>query len=169
MWNVEDNAYDPQKTVAAAHKLIDQENSIAIVGANGTANTAAAFSYVLDQAQVPIIDTYGGDSTWYSPPKPLLFGIQTLYEDQMRVLAKWALKDSYKNIAIVHSDPAAFANIAKAGSDQIKSTSPSTNVMDVAVKFNTTDYVKPVDGDVAGAGRNVDGDLNSSVAGNASG
>src|SRR5438477_2090798 len=144
VWNVEDNADDPQKTVAAAHKLIDQENSIAIVGANGTANTAAAFSYVLDQAQVPIIDTYGGDSTWYSPPKPLLFGIQTLYEDQMRVLAKWALKDSYKNIAIVHSDPAAFANIAKAGSDQIKSTSPSTNVMDVAVKFNTTDYAPVV-------------------------
>src|SRR5438105_2296454 len=95
-WVVEDNAYDPQKTVAAAHKLIDQSSVVAIVGANGTANSAAAFSYVLDQAQVPIIDTYGGAADWYTPAKPLLFGIQVLYEDQARILGKWAVKDGYK-------------------------------------------------------------------------
>lgn len=144
VWNVEDNAFDPQKTVAAAHKLIDQNNVVAIVGANGTANSAAAFAYVLDQAQVPIIDTYGGDANWYSPPKPLLFGIQTLYEDQARVLGKWAVKDGYKNIAFVHSDPAAFVNVAKAGTDQIKSSNPSATVQDVSVKFNTTDYAPVV-------------------------
>lgn len=144
VWNVEDNAFDPQKTVAAAHKLIDQNNVVAIVGANGTANSAAAFAYVLDQAQVPIINTYGGDANWYSPPKPLLFGIQTLYEDQARVLGKWAVKDGYKNIAFVHSDPAAFVNVAKAGTDQIKSSNPSATVQDVSVKFNTTDYAPVV-------------------------
>src|SRR5581483_10382663 len=90
-WIVEDNAYDPQKTVAAAHKLIDQDNVAAIVGANGTANTAATFSYVLDQAQVPIINAYGGDSTWYTPTRPLLFGLQTLYEVQAQILGQWAV------------------------------------------------------------------------------
>jgi len=143
-WIVEDNAYDPQKTVAAAHKLIDQSSVVAIVGANGTANSAAAFSYVLDQAQVPIIDTYGGAADWYTPAKPLLFGIQVLYEDQARILGKWAVKDGYKEIAFVHSDPSAFVNIAKAGTDAIKAANPSANVHDISVKFNTTDYAPVV-------------------------
>jgi len=143
-WVVEDNAYDPQKTVAAAHKLIDQSSVVAIVGANGTANSAAAFSYVLDQAQVPIIDTYGGAADWYTPAKPLLFGIQVLYEDQARILGKWAVKDGYKEIAFVHSDPSAFVNIAKAGTEAIKAANPSANVHDISVKFNTTDYAPVV-------------------------
>lgn len=139
-WQVEDNGYDPQKTVAAAHKLIDQSNVAAIVGANGTANTAATFSYVIDQAQVPIINTYGGDATWYNPAKPLLFGIQALYEDQAKILGKWAAKDGYKDILVVHSDPAAFVNVANNVAPGVKSVNPSATVRDLPVKFNTTDY-----------------------------
>ena len=139
-WVIEDNGYDPQKTVAAAHKLIDQSNVVAIAGANGTANTAAAFSYVLDQAQIPIINTYGGDASWYNPPKPLLFGIQSLYEDQAKILGKWAAKDGYKDILVVHSDPAAFVNVANNVAPGAKSVNPSANVRTLSVKFNTTDY-----------------------------
>ncbi len=139
-WVVEDNAYDPQKTVAAAHKLIDQNNVVAIAGANGTANTAAAFSYVLDQAQVPIINTYGGDATWYTPVKPLLFGAQTLYETQAEILGKWAVKDGYKDILVVHSDPAAFVTVANHVAPGAKAAGSSVNVRDLSVKFNTTDY-----------------------------
>src|SRR5437588_13026086 len=64
-WTVEDNAYDATKTVTAAHKLIDQDGVVAIVAANGTAQTAATFPYVLQQAQVPILNTYGGAAAWY--------------------------------------------------------------------------------------------------------
>ncbi len=42
-WTVEDNAYDATKTVTVAHKLIDQDSVVAIVAANGTAQTAATF------------------------------------------------------------------------------------------------------------------------------
>jgi branched-chain amino acid transport system substrate-binding protein len=139
-WVVEDNAYDPQKTVAAAHKLIDQDNVAAIAGANGTANTAASFSYVLDQAQVPIINTYGGDATWYTPVKPLLFGAQTLYETQAEILGKWAVKDGFKDILVVHSDPAAFVTVANNVAPGARAAGASVNVRDLSVKFNTTDY-----------------------------
>ncbi len=139
-WVVEDNAYDPQKTVAAAHKLIDQDNVVAIVGANGTATTAATFSYVLDQAQVPIVNTYGGDATWYTPAKPLLFGIQTLYETQAQILGRWAARDGYKDILVVHSDPAAFVNVANNVAPGARTVNASVNVRDLSVKFNTTDY-----------------------------
>jgi branched-chain amino acid transport system substrate-binding protein len=139
-WVVEDNAYDPQKTVAAAHKLIDQDNVAAIAGANGTATTAATFSYVLDQAQVPIINTYGGDGTWYTPVKPLLFGAQTLYETQAQILGRWAVKDGYKDILVVHSDPAAFVNVANNVAPGARAAGSSVNVRNLPVKFNTTDY-----------------------------
>jgi len=139
-WVVEDNAYDPQKTVAAAHKLIDQDNVVAIVGANGTANTAATFSYVLDQAQVPIINAYGGDSTWYTPTKPLLFGLQTLYEVQAQILGKWAVKDGYKDVVVLHRDPAAFVTVANNVATGINAAGSSVNIHDLPVKFNTTDY-----------------------------
>jgi branched-chain amino acid transport system substrate-binding protein len=139
-WTVEDNAYDPQKTVAAAHVLIDQDNVLAIVAANGTSQTAATFPYVLDQAQVPILNTYGGAADWYTPPRPLLFGLQTTYEDQAKVLGKWAAKDGYKNILVIHSDPAAFVNVANNVPPAVKAVNPSSNVHDLSVKFNTTDY-----------------------------
>ena len=139
-WTVEDNAYDATKTVTVAHKLIDQDSVVAIVAANGTAQTAATFPYVLQQAQVPIINTYGGAATWYTPPQALLYGLQATYEDQATILGKWAAKDGYKDILVIHSDPAAFVNVANQISPAVKSISPSATVRDLSVKFNTTDY-----------------------------
>ena len=139
-WTVEDNAYDPQKTVAAAHKLIDQDGVVGIVAANGTSQTAAAFPYVLQQASVPIVNTYGGDATWYATAKQDLFGLQTLYEDQAKILGKWAATDGYKNILVVHSDPAAFVNVANQVGPAAKSVNSGVAVNDLSVKFNTTDY-----------------------------
>jgi ABC-type branched-subunit amino acid transport system substrate-binding protein len=136
----EDNAYDPVKTVTAAHKLIDQENVLAIVAANGTATSAAAFPYVLDQAQVPVVNTYGGDATWYNPPKSMLFGIQTLYEVQAQILGKWAAKEGAKNIVVIHSDPKAFVNVANNVPIGIKALNPGATIQDISIKFNTTDY-----------------------------
>lgn len=136
----EDNAYDPVKTVTAAHILVDQDNVLAIVAANGTANTAAAFPYVLNQAQVPIVNTYGGAAAWYTPPQPLLFGVQTLYEIQAQILGKWAVKSGAKKILVIHSDPAAFVNVANNVGPAAKSVDSTVSVQDLSVKFNTTDY-----------------------------
>src|SRR5437588_396312 len=56
----------------------------------------------------------------------------------------WVVEDGYKEIAFVHSDPSAFVNIAKAGTEAIKAANPSANVHDISVKFNTTDYAPVV-------------------------
>src|SRR5690242_11195110 len=87
-WIVKDNAYDPQQTVQAARQLVGQENVVAIVNANGVAPSEAAFPFVLEQSRVPIVDHYGGISSWYTPTRPLLFGTQTLYEDQAAAMAQ---------------------------------------------------------------------------------
>src|SRR5688572_28323104 len=59
-WITKDSAYDTQQTVQAARELIGQDRVVAIVNANGTAQTEATFPFVLEQSKVPIVNTYGG-------------------------------------------------------------------------------------------------------------
>jgi branched-chain amino acid transport system substrate-binding protein len=148
-YTTEDNAFDPQQTIQAARKLVGEKKVVAIVAANGTATTAAAFPYVLNQAKVPIINTYGGAGDWYSPPRTGLFGYQTLYEEQGAAAGAWAAEDGHKNIVVVRSDPAAFAGVAKYVGPGAKSVDPSAKVTEQVVKFQTTDY-SPIVGQLKG-------------------
>jgi branched-chain amino acid transport system substrate-binding protein len=135
-----DNAYDPQQTIQAARKLVGSKKVVAIVGANGTAPTAASFPFVLDQSKVPIMFTYGGAQAWYSPPKAGLFGSQTPYEDQAKTLAQWAVDSGAKNIVVVHDDPQAFVNVADAVVTTVQAADPAVQTAKVSVKLGSTDY-----------------------------
>jgi len=139
-WITKDNAYDTQQTVQAARELVGQDRVVAIVNANGTAQTEATFPFVLQQSKVPILNTYGGAENWYEPPRDGLFGIQTLYEDQAAALAKWAVEDGARKILVVHSDPAAFVNVARQVGPVAKKADGSVSVDLLSVKFQTTDY-----------------------------
>ncbi|MFD8001478.1 ABC transporter substrate-binding protein [Streptomyces mirabilis] len=143
-WTVKDNAFDPQQTVQIARQLIGQDKVVAIVNANGTAQAEAAFPFVLTQSKVPIVDEQGGSESWYKPPRPGLFGTQTLYEDQAAAVAAWAVQDGARKILVVHSDPAAFVNVAKQVEPVAKKVDPSVEVDRLAVKFQTTDYTPVV-------------------------
>jgi branched-chain amino acid transport system substrate-binding protein len=56
---IEDDATDPQKAVAAATKLIDQDKVVAILGATGTGSTMAVRNET-GRAGVPIVSMAGG-------------------------------------------------------------------------------------------------------------
>ncbi len=135
-----DNAYDPAQTIQVARGLVGSDKVVAIVASNGTATSAAAFPYVLNQAKVPILLTYGGAADWYSPPKPMLYGFQTLYEKTVAAASAWAVEEGAKNIVVVRSDPAAFKIAAAPAAPAAKSVNPSVSVNEVVVKFQTTDY-----------------------------
>ncbi|HEX6355994.1 ABC transporter substrate-binding protein [Actinophytocola sp.] len=139
-WITKDNAYDTQQTVQAARELIGQDRVVAIVNSNGTAQTEATFPFVLEQSKVPILNTYGGAENWYNPPRNGLFGVQTLYEDQAAAIAKWAVEDGAKKILVIHSDPAAFVNVANQVAPVAKKADSSVSVDLLSVKFQTTDY-----------------------------
>jgi ABC-type branched-subunit amino acid transport system substrate-binding protein len=143
-WIVKDNAFDPQQTVQIARQLIGQDKVVAIVNANGTAQAEAAFPFVLQQSKVPVLDEVGGAQNWYKPPRPGLFGTQTLYEDQAAAIAAWAVQDGAKKILVVHSDPAAFVNVAEQVAPVAKKVDPSVEVDRLPVKFQTTDYTPVV-------------------------
>lgn len=140
-WIVEDNQYDPQKTVAAARKLIVRDNVFAIVGSNGTAPSAATFSFVLEESKVPLFIGQGGALSWYNPPKPYLYGAMVVYEYQAQILGRWAAKEGCKKLLVVHSDHAAFENVANNYQTGLASVDPGIQFEKMPVKFNTRDYV----------------------------
>ncbi|WP_232838314.1 ABC transporter substrate-binding protein [Streptomyces geranii] len=139
-WTVKDNAADPQQTVQIARELVGQDKVVAIVNANGTSQAEAAFPFVLTQSKVPVLNEVGGSESWYDPPRAGLFGTQTLYEDQAAAVAAWAVQDGAKKILVVHSDPAAFVNVAEQVGPVAKKVDPSVEVDRLPVKYQTTDY-----------------------------
>ncbi|MCE3552355.1 ABC transporter substrate-binding protein [Pseudonocardia sp. RS11V-5] len=143
-WIVKDNAYDPQQTVQAARQLVGQENVVAIVNANGVAPSEAAFPFVLEQSQVPIVDHYGGIASWYTPSRPLLFGTQTLYEDQAAAMAQWAVQSGARKLVVVHDDPKAFADVAGQIGPAAEREQPGVTTTAVPVKLGTTDFAPAV-------------------------
>ncbi len=143
-WIVKDNAYDPQQTVQAARQLVGQDQVVAIVNANGVAPSEAAFPFVLEQSQVPVVNHYGGIEPWYEPARPLLFGTQTLYEDQAAAMAAWAVESGARRLLVVHDDPKAFTDVAAQIEPAAKRADPSTSVTTLPVKLGTTDYAPVV-------------------------
>ena len=143
-WIVKDNAYDPQQTVQAARQLVGQDQVVAIVNANGVAPSEAAFPFVLEQSEVPVVNHYGGIEPWYEPARPLLFGTQTLYEDQAAAMAAWAVESGARRLLVVHDDPKAFADVAAQIEPAAKRADPSTSVSMLPVKLGTTDYAPVV-------------------------
>lgn len=136
---VEDNAYNPQKTVAAARKLVSRDEVLAVALPFG-AVSASAFDYVLGESKVPMINGYGSALEWFNPPKENLFGAMPLYESQARSIGRWMVKDGHKNIAVVHSALAGFVNVVALIEPGVRSASSTVKVEMVPTKFGTTDY-----------------------------
>lgn len=139
-WIVDDNAYNPQQSVAVARKLITRDNVFAIVIGHGTAQSAATFPYVIDQAKVPFVVPYGGAPEWYNPPRPGLLGLHVLYDDQANALGRWAAQTGAKKILVVHGTLSSFdipATFVKPGAEAVNK---DVEVELMAVKNGTSDY-----------------------------
>ncbi len=144
----EDHAYNPQQAVAAARKLVDSDQVLAIQGSYATGPSAATFPY-LEQQGVPYIMPYGGALDWYEPTRPLIVGAQTLLDHQTRALGRWAAKDGFKNVLVIHAAVAAFEKVASNVEPGVRSFSQDAKVEMMPVKLGTTDY-SPIALEVAG-------------------
>lgn len=144
----EDHAYNPQQAVAAARKLVDSDQVLAIQGSYATGPSAATFPY-LEQTGVPYVMPYGGALDWYEPARPLIVGAQTLLDYQARALGRWAGKDGFKNVLVVHAAVAAFEKVASNVEPGLRSASADAKIEMMGVKLGTTDYA-PIALEVAG-------------------
>ncbi|MDO8963771.1 MAG: ABC transporter substrate-binding protein, partial [Coriobacteriia bacterium] len=102
---VEDDATDPQKAVAAATKLIDQEKVVAILGATGTGSTMAIRNEAA-RAGVPIVSMAGGsvitgtfDKNTFQTPWPnnlvVAFTLSALKDAGITKVALLSSSDGY--------------------------------------------------------------------------
>lgn len=140
-WIVEDNAYNPQQTIAIARKLITSDNIFAAVLPHGTAQSAAAFPFAIEQHKLPILLPYGQAINWYEPdPIPGVLGLHVLYETQAEALGRMAVQDGHKKIMTTFGAHAAFEAVANYVEPGAKAIDPNATVEKLAVKMGTTDY-----------------------------
>jgi branched-chain amino acid transport system substrate-binding protein len=85
-WNIEDDGYQPARTLAGAKKLVERDQVFAIVGQVG-APTAAAILPFATQSRVPLLII----GAVPEPPPKYVFGMQASYADLMYHLTRHML------------------------------------------------------------------------------
>lgn len=99
---VEDDAFQPSRTVAAVKKLVEQDRVFAIVSPLGTPTNAAVLDYLV-KMNVPVVSPHSGSSQWSIPLKKNYFALQPNYTVEGTVLAQYAVNDlKGKRFAIVY-------------------------------------------------------------------
>lgn len=126
---IEDDQYTPQNTLAAAKKLVEQDDVFAIVRPLGTATTAAILDYAIGQG-VPVVGVASGSSLWSTPFKRTVFGIQPTYALEGRLMAKYAVEElKAQRIAVFFQNDA----FGKEGADNFVAALKDHNVEPVAM------------------------------------
>lgn len=86
-WLIEDDAYQPARTLAGAKKLVERDKVLALFGQIGLPTTLAVVPYT-EQVKVPFLSL----SATSSPPPAYTFGMQASYSDLMYVLTQHVVK-----------------------------------------------------------------------------
>jgi len=101
-----DDAYNPQKTVEATRKLVEEDRVLFIFASLGTAPDAAVRPY-LNANKIPQLFVATGASTWDQPAQfPWTMGFQPSYQTEAHIYAQYLLEkhpDGGK-IAILYQD-----------------------------------------------------------------
>jgi len=101
-----DDAYNPQKTVEATRKLVEEDKVLFIFASLGTAPDAAVRPY-LNANKIPQLFIATGASTWDQPQQfPWTMGFQPSYQTESHIYAQYLL-ETHPNggkIAILYQD-----------------------------------------------------------------
>jgi branched-chain amino acid transport system substrate-binding protein len=102
---VEDDGYDPKKSVLAAQKLVTQGNGVfAVVGHVGTAQNIAAMPVQFEKNVLNFFPITAAREM-YDPPHRLKWSNAATYYDQMRIAAPRLMKDrNLSKACIIHQD-----------------------------------------------------------------
>ncbi|NPC59053.1 ABC transporter substrate-binding protein [Caenimonas soli] len=79
---IEDNGYDPKKTVLATQKLVNQEKIFAMLGLMGSAAAIAAMPVIVDKGVISFMPMSNAREM-FDPPHKLKFGFTTPNYDGM--------------------------------------------------------------------------------------
>ncbi|MGZ5183644.1 MAG: ABC transporter substrate-binding protein [Caldimonas sp.] len=110
---VEDDGYEPSRTMAASRKLVDRDDVLLMTGL-GTPTTVVAARY-LEQAKVPLLFPMGASSTQLNQAGlKQLFMVHPAYLTQAEIVVGWMLDHAgVKKPCIVYQlDPAGEDHLA---------------------------------------------------------
>jgi ABC-type branched-subunit amino acid transport system substrate-binding protein len=101
-----DDGYEPNKSIAAAKQLIDQDKVFALVGSVGTP-TSVAVQPIAAEAGVPFIGAFTGAEFLRDPYKPNVVNVRASYFQETETMVEHLTKDlGAKRIAIFYQDDA---------------------------------------------------------------
>jgi branched-chain amino acid transport system substrate-binding protein len=109
-----DDGYEPNKSIEAAKKLIEQEKVFAMVGSVGTP-TSAATQPIASESGVPFIGAFTGAEFLRDPYKPAVVNVRASYFQETEAMVEHLTKDlGVTKIAIFYQDDA-FGQAGLAG------------------------------------------------------
>jgi branched-chain amino acid transport system substrate-binding protein len=109
-----DDGYEPNKSIEAAKKLIEQDKVFAMVGSVGTP-TSAATQPIASEAGVPFIGAFTGAEFLRDPYKPAVVNVRASYFQETEAMVEHLTKDlGVSKIAIFYQDDA-FGQAGLAG------------------------------------------------------
>lgn len=103
---VEDDGYQPPRTIAAFRKLVDQDRVFCFAGNMGTSTTTATFPFI-ERERIPLIAPGTFASAMHTPPKQYLFAKDPSYNIQAWIIAKYILeveKADAPRLAVLYQD-----------------------------------------------------------------
>ncbi|MCX6083554.1 MAG: ABC transporter substrate-binding protein, partial [Caldiserica bacterium] len=101
---VEDDGFNPAKTVTIVKKFVTEDKVFAVVGGLGTPGCLAVMDYLNDQ-KVPFVYQASGVSKISIPAKNYVFAVQPNYINEGQIFAKYVASTlGLKNIAVLYSN-----------------------------------------------------------------
>ena len=135
-WIAEDDQSNPQKTVVAVKKMVEQDKVFALVSPFGTATSAAVKDYLI-QNGVPNLFSMDQTSNLWARPIPGFYTYMPTFEEEGVVTARWAVESQKKQRITVLYQNTQFGLDGLAGVK--KAVAKFGGQVVAEVSFNTTD------------------------------
>ncbi len=101
---VEDDRFDPARTVTGVKKLVEEDKVLAIVGGLGTPGCLAVMDY-LNKGKVPFVYQGSGVSILSVPPQRYVFSVQPNYFNEGQIFVQHIVNNmKLKRIAVMYQD-----------------------------------------------------------------
>lgn len=111
---LKDDGYEPARTAAVTHELIEQDGVFALLGYVGTPTSRAALPIALD-AQVPYLFPFTGAEFLRTPVREWVFNVRASYYDETEAMVEHLTTDlGLRKIAILMQDDS-FGETVKGG------------------------------------------------------
>lgn len=111
---LKDDGYEPARTAAVTHELIEQDGVFALLGYVGTPTSRAALPIALD-AQVPYLFPFTGAEFLRTPVRESVFTVRASYYDETEAIVEHLTNDlGMRKIAILMQDDS-FGETVKGG------------------------------------------------------